>query len=330
MMMGRRGFITLLGGAAAWPLTARAQQRAPMRRIGVLVTGLAADDPEWKARLGAFLQGLQQLGWTDGRNVRIDTRFGSATDADRLRRSAAELVALAPDVILAGGTTAVPVLQQATRTVPIVFANTVDPLGLGLVASLTRPGGNTTGFMSTEFGLSAKWLELLKQIAPRVTRAAVVRNPRSALVGQFAAIQSVAPSFGVELTPVESRDADELERGIAAFARGSNNGLIVTGQMGQVQRDLIIALAAQHRLPAVYPFRSFVTAGGLTSYGVDQAEPYRQAAGYVDRILKGEKPADLPVQAPTQYELVINLKTAKALGLTVPPNLLATADEVIE
>jgi ABC-type uncharacterized transport system substrate-binding protein len=329
MSLRRREFVAALGGAAAWPLAAKAQQRARMRRIGVLVSGLPADDPEWQARFTAFVQGLQQLGWTDGRNVRIDTRFGLA-DADRLRRSAAELVALPPDVILAGGTTAVPVLQQATRTLPIVFANVVDPVGLGLVTSLTRPGGNTTGFMSVEFGLSAKWLELLKQIAPHVTRAAVLRNPRSPLVSQFAAIQAVAPSFGVELSPVESRDSDELERGIAAFSRGSNNGLIVTGQVGQIQRDLIIALAARHRLPAVYPFRSFVTAGGLISYGVDQAEPYRLAAGYVDRILKGEKPADLPVQAPTKYELVINLKTAKALGLDVPAVVFARADEVIE
>jgi putative tryptophan/tyrosine transport system substrate-binding protein len=328
--MRRREFITLLGGAAAtWPIAARSQQRVQMRRIGVLVSGLAADDPEWRARGTAFVQGLQERGWTDGRNVRIDTRFGLA-DTERLRRSAAELVALAPDVILAGGTTAVGVLQQATRTLPIVFANAVDPIGLGMVASLTRPGGNTTGFMSVEFGLSAKWVELLKQIAPHVTRAAVVRNPRSLLLSQFAAIQAVAPSFGMEVTPVDSRDADELEHGLAAFARGSNDGLIVTGQGGQILRDLIIALAARHRMPAVYPFRSYVTAGGLTSYGVDQAEPYRQAAGYVDRILKGAKPGDLPVQAPTKYETILNMKTAKALGLDVPASVYARADEVIE
>jgi putative ABC transport system substrate-binding protein len=262
--------------------------------------------------------------------VRIDYRWGLG-DADRLRRNSAELLALAPDVILAGGNSALAALQQATSTVPIVFANVSDPVGVGYVASLARPGGNVTGFMNVEFGMSAKLLEVLKKIAPQVTRLAVVRNPGVATdVSQFAAIQAVAPSLRVELTPVGHRDADEVERGITAFAREPNGGLIVTGQVGQFQRDQIIALAARHRLPAIYSFRGFVTAGGLISFGTDQAEPYRLAAGYVDRILKGEKPADLPVQAPTRYETVINLKTANALGLTIPETLLATADEVIQ
>ena len=301
-----------------------------MRRIGVLM-GLSADDPEGQARLAAFLQGLQQLGWTDGRNVRIDFRWG-AGDADRFRRYAAELVALAPDVILASGSPAVGPLLQATRTVPIVFAPVADPVGAGFVDSLARPGGNATGFMLFEYGIGAKWLELLKEIAPGVTRVAVLRDPAIASgIGQFGAIQAVAPSLGVEVSPVNVRDAGEIERAVAAFARGPNSGLIVTGSaLAVVHRDLIITLAARHKLPAVYFERYFVAGGGLLSYGPDFVDQYRRAAGYVDRILKGEKPADLPVQAPTKYELVINLKTAKALGLDVPPTLLARADEVIE
>ena len=329
--MRRREFITLLGGVTfGWPLAARAQQADRVRRIGVLMN-LAADDPESSARLTAFLQGLQQLGWTDGRNVRIDTRW-AAGDADRYRKSATELVALMPDVILATGTSAVAPLQQATRALPIVFVQVIDPVGAGLVASLARPGGNATGFTLYEYGMSGKWLELLKEIAPRVTRAAVLRDPASAPgIGQFAAIQAVAPSFGVELSPVDVRDAGEIERAIAAFARAANSGLIVTASpSAAIHRELIITLAGRHKLPAVYPFRYFVTGGGLISYGANFLDQYRQAAGYVDRILKGEKPADLPVQAPTKYELVINLKTAEALGLTVPSTLLARADEVIE
>jgi putative tryptophan/tyrosine transport system substrate-binding protein len=317
----RREFITLLGGAAAaWPLAARAQQPERMRRIGVLMS-LTADDPEGQVRLTAFLQGLQQLGWTDGRNVRIDTRWG-AGDADRSRGYAAELVALAPDVILASGTSTMGPLLRATRTVPIVFTQVTDPVGAGFVDSLARPGGNATGFTLSEYGSSGKWLELLKEIAPRVTRAAVLRDPDMAAgSGQLGAIQSVAPSFGVELSPVNVRDAPEIERAVAAFARGSNGGLIVSASgLAIVHRDLIITLAARHRLPAVYFARYFVTGGGLISYGSDNIDPHRRAAGYVDRILKGERPTDLPVQAPTKYELVINLKTAKALGL----------DEVIE
>jgi putative ABC transport system substrate-binding protein len=299
-----------------------------MRRIGVLVSGLAPDDPEWQTRGIAFVQGLQERGWTDGRNVRIDFRFGLG-DPDRRRKYAKELGALSPDVLVSGGSSAFEPLQRATPTVPIVFANVVDPVGQGFVTSLAQPGGRATGFMSVEFGLSGKWLELLKQIAPRVIRAAVVRVPGFA-TSQFAAIQAVAPSLGVELTPVDGRDSDELGRAVTGFARGPNGGLIVVGQLLQSRRDLIIALAARCGLPAVYPFRGYVTAGGLISFGTDQAEPFRQAAGYVDRILKGEKPADLPVQAPTKYETVINLKTAKALGLTIPETLLATADEVIQ
>jgi putative tryptophan/tyrosine transport system substrate-binding protein len=329
--LGRRKFLATVGGAAvAWPLAARAQQAERMRRIGVLMN-LAADDAEGQARLAAFLQGLQQLGWTDGRNLRTDTRWGGG-DADRFRRYAAELVALAPDVILAAGSPVVTALQQATRSVPIVFALVNDPVGSGYVASLGRPGGNTTGFAGTEFGISGKWLELLKEIAPRTTRVAVLRDPTAALgIGQFAAIQSVAPSFRVELSPIDVRDAGEIERDITAFARSSNGGLIVpAGPLATLHRELIITLAARHRLLAVYPSRYFATGGGLISYGPNSLDPFRHAAGYVDRIFKGEKPADLPVQAPIKYELVINLKTAKALGLEVPPTLLARADEVIE
>jgi putative ABC transport system substrate-binding protein len=327
----RREFITLLGAAAAaWPLAARAQQADHVRRIGVLMT-LAADDPEGQVRLSAFVRGLQQLGWTDGRNVRIDTRWG-AGDADRYRRYATELVALVPDVVLASTSLAVGRLQEATRTVPIVFVQVIDPVGAGFVDSLGRPGGNTTGFTVFEYGISGKWLELLKEIAPSVTRVAVLRDPAIAAgSGQLSAIQSVAPSFGVELIPVGVRDAGEIERAITAFARSSNGGLIVTGStLAAGHRDLIITLAARHRLPAVYADRVFVASGGLISYAPDRVDHYRRAASYVDRILKGEKPADLPVQAPTKYELVINLKTAKALGPEVPPTLLARADEVIE
>jgi putative ABC transport system substrate-binding protein len=329
--MKRREFITLLGGAAAaWPLTARGQQSNGMRRIGVLMS-LAADDRQGQARLGAFMQGLRELGWADGRNVRIDTRW-AAGDADNTRKYAAELVALAPDVILASGGAVVGTLLQATRTVPIVFTQTPDPVGAGFVASLARPGGNATGFSAFEYSLSGKWLELLKEIAPGVTRVAILRDPtQPAGTGQFGAIQSMAPTLGLEVSPVDVRDAGEIERAVAAFAGGSNGGMIVTGSgLAIVHRQLIVALAARYKLPAVYFERFFVAAGGLISYGPDFVDQYRQAAGYVDRILKGEKPADLPVQAPTKYELVINLKTAKALGLTVPQSVLARADEVIE
>jgi putative ABC transport system substrate-binding protein len=327
----RREFIFTLGGAAvAWPVVARAQQGERVRRIGVLMP-YAADDPEGQARIAAFLQGLQQLGW-EGRNVRIDYRY-SAGDADRTRRYAAELVALAPDVILASGTSIVGPLLQATRTVPIVFPVIGDPVGAGFVDSLARPGGNATGFMSYEYSLSGKWLELLKQIAPGVTRVAVLRDAAVSIGPvQFGVIQAVAPSLRVEVNPINMRgDAGEIERAIAAFAGSPNGGLILTaGAMGLLHHDLIITLAARHKLPAVYPYRHIVTGGGLISYGPDRTDQYRRAAGYVDRILKGEKPADLPVQAPTKYELVINLKTAKALGLEIPSSVLARADEVIE
>jgi ABC-type uncharacterized transport system substrate-binding protein len=328
--MKRREFITLLGGAAAWPLGAHAQQAERTRRIGVLMH-LAADDPEAQARIGAFLQGLQEWGWAVGRNVRIEYRW-AAGDAERIRKYAAELVALAPDVILATGGAVVGPLLEATSTVPIVFAQTPDPVGAGFVTTLARPGSNATGFTIFEYGISGKWVELLKEIAPRVTRVAVLRDPAiTAGTGQLGAIQSVAPSFGVELSPVNMRDASEIERAVTAFAQSLNGGLIVTGSaLAAVHRDLIIALAARHRLPAVYTGRFYVTGGGLISYGPDSIDPYRRAAGYVDRILKGEKAADLPVQAPTKYELVINLKTAKALGLEIPATVLARADEVIE
>ena len=328
--MRRREFITVLGGAAAaWPLAARAQQGERVRRIGVLVA--VADDPEGQARIAAFLQGLQQLGWAEGRNLQIDTRWG-AGDADRFRKYAAELVALAPDVILAAGGAVVPPLLQATRSVPIVFTQTPDPVGAGFVDSLARPGGNVTGFTVFEYGISAKWLELLKEIAPRVTRAAVIRDAAIASgTGQWGALQSVAPSFGVELSPVNMLDAGEIERTIAAFARSPNGGMILTGSaLAVFHRELIVTLAARHKLPAVYYDRHFVAGGGLISYGPNSIDPHRRAAGYVDRILRGEKPGDLPVQAPTKYELVINLKTAKALGLDLPPTLLARANEVIE
>jgi ABC-type uncharacterized transport system substrate-binding protein len=316
----RREFVTLLGGAAAWPLAARAQQGERMRRIGVLMH-LPEDDPETQARVRALLEGLQQLGWTDGRNVRIDYRFG-ATDVDRSRRYAAELIALAPDVIQASGSGPVAALQQASRTVPIVFAQIPDPVNAGFVESLSRPGGNATGFtVWEEFGSSGKLLELLKEIAPHVTRVAVLRDPTiPAGIGQTGAIQSVAPSLGVQVSPVGVRDSGEIERSISAFAREANGGLIVlAAPLAIMQRELISALAVRYRLPAVYPVRLFVVAGGLVSYGPDSIDPYRRVASYVDRILKGEKPADLPVQNPTKFELVINLKVARALGLELSP-----------
>jgi len=327
--MRRRDFIkAVAGSAAAWPLAVRAQQSERKRRVGVLM-GLAADDPEAQDRIAAFEQGLQQLGWTDGGNLQIDYRRG-AGESDPTRKYAAELVALAPDVILASGGSVVGALLQATRTVPIVFTQTLDPVAAGFVSSLARPGGNATGFTTAEYGISGKWLELLKEIAPFPANA-VFGGGKPGGIGQFASIQSVAPSFGIELSPVDVRDAGEMERAVTAFARGSNSGLIVTSSgSAAVHRELIIALAARYRLPAVYNYRYFATGGGLISYGPDPIDQFRRAAGYVDRILKGEKPGDLPVQAPTKYELAINLKTAKALGLTVPPTLLARADEVIE
>jgi putative ABC transport system substrate-binding protein len=319
----------LLGGATAWPLAARAQQSEGIRRIGVLMAILESD-PEAQAYLAAFREGLQKLGWADGRNVRIDYRFAAA-NPENYAKYAAELVALAPDVILAPGLALVHLLQT-TRTIPIVFPVFADPVGSGLVESLSRPGGNATGFLVFEYDLSAKWLELLKEMVPSVTRAAVLRDPAAIPgIGQFAVIQSAARSVGVEVSPLNLRDAGETERAVTAFARSSNRGLIVVAStLASVQRNLIIELAARHRLPAVYFERHFVVSGGLISYGANQVDGYRNAAGYVDRILKGEKPADMPVQAPTKYELVINLKTAKALGLTIPPSLLARADEVIE
>jgi putative ABC transport system substrate-binding protein len=329
--MKRREFITLVGGGvAAWPLSARAQQTERVRRIGILLPA-AADDAEFQAWVGAFLQGLAVLGWTIGRNVRIDTRWATANAAE-IRRHAAELAALAPDVILASGTSTVGPLLQATRTVPVVFPVVVDPVGAGFVDSLARPGGNATGFLLFEYSISGKWLELLKQLAPGVTRVAVLRDPATPTgIGQFGVIQAVAPSLRVEVSPLNVRDADEIERGVAAFARSSNGGLILTGgNRAILHRDLIITLAARHKLPAVYADRFFVAAGGLISYGPDRIDQYRRAAAYVDRILKGEKAADLPVQAPTKYEVVINLKTAKVLGLDIPSSLLARADEVIE
>jgi putative ABC transport system substrate-binding protein len=330
-MIDRREFITLVGAeAASWPLAARAQQPERMRRIGVLMTAVA-DDPESLARVGAFLQGLQELGWTDGRNVRIEYRWG-AGNAERIRKSAVELVASAPDVILANGTSAMGPLQQATRTLPIVFVNVSDPVSSGFVASLARPGGNATGFSSMEYSFGGKLLELLKQISPRVTRAAVVRDPSTPSgSGQLGAIQAVGPFVGVGVSAIDARDADEIERAVTDVARTPNGGLIVpAGTPAIVHRQLIIGLAARYRLPAVYEYRFFAAEGGLASYGPDSSDSYRQAAGYVDRILRGEKPADLPVQAPTKYELVINLKTAKALGLEVPFTVRARADEVIE
>ena len=331
--MRRRQFITLLGGAAvAWPLTARAQQPDRVRRIGALVSGgIDVDDLDMQTRIGAFQQGLQQLGWADGRNFRIDVRMGGG-DADRTRRYAEELVALAPDVILVTGAAGVTPILKATRTVPVVFTSVVDPVGAGFVESLARPGGNATGFVSFEYGLSAKLLELLKEVAPGVKRVAVIRDPDiSAGTGQFGAIQAAAPSLGLDLIAINPREAGEVERAIAAFARTPNGGLITTSSaLAVIRRDLIIGLAAKHKLPAIYYRRLFAASGGLVSYGSDVIDQLRRAAGYVDRILKGEKPAELPVQAPNKYEFVINLKTAKALGLTIPPSVLARADEVIE
>jgi putative ABC transport system substrate-binding protein len=329
--MQRREFITLLGGAAAvWPLKARAQQGEQMRRIGVIVPA-SPDDASFQTWIGVFLQALGQLGWSIGSNVRIDTRWATA-NAATIRRHAAELAALAPDVILTAGTSTTGPILEATRTVPIVFATIVDPVGAGFIDSLARPGGNATGFLLFEYSLGGKWLELLKQIAPTVTRAAVLRDAATPSgTGQFGAIQAVAPSLKVEVVPVNMRDARELERSIATFARSPNGGLILTGSgLSILHRDLIITLAARHKLPAIYYEKFFVSAGGLISYGSDRIELYRLAAGYADRILRGEKPANLPVQAPTKFELAINLKTAKALGLTVPPSLLASANEVIE
>jgi putative ABC transport system substrate-binding protein len=326
--MKRREFITLFGsGAAAWPLMARAQPSSATRRIGVLMSG-SGEDKEATRALAAFVLGLQQLGWTDGRNLRIDIRRG-AGDADIIRRHAADLAALTPDLIVTYGSSAIGQLLQATRTVPIIFVLVPDPVGSGLVNSLSRPGGNATGFMAFEYSLSAKWPELLKQITPDVRRAAVLWDPAiPAGIGQFAIIQSVAPSLGIELNPVNFRD---VEQGVAAFASSGGGGLIVTASgLAVARRDLIVSLAAKYKLPAVYSFRGFVDAGGLISYGADSVEQFRLAAGYADRILKGEKPADLPVQAPTKYDLVINLRTAKTLNLTIPPTVLAVANEVME
>jgi putative tryptophan/tyrosine transport system substrate-binding protein len=327
----RRDFIAVFGGAAVtWPFGADAQQGERMRRVGVL-TPFAADDAEGHARLTAFAQGLQQLGWTVGQNIRIDYRWGD-DKADTMRKYAAELVALAPEVILANSSPAVSSCLQATRTIPIVFAVVADPVGAGFVESLARPGGNATGFTVFEYSIAGKWLELLKEIAPHVTRAAVLRDSAIAAgPGQLGAIQAVASSLGIELRPVDVRDAGEIERSLTVFAQGSNGGLIVTGSpAAAARRDLIVALAARHRLPAVYNSRLYGAVGGLICYGPNLLDQFRRAAGYVDRILKGEKPADLPVQAPTKYELVINLKTAKALGLDIPTTVLARADEVIE
>ena len=328
--MRRRQFISLLGGAVAWPLAAHAQQRERMRRIGVLLPA-TADDAHYQAWFGAFLQGLEPRGWSIGRNVQIDTRWATS-NADAVRRHAAELVALAPDVILTPGASTVGPLLQVTRTVPIVFVVVADPVGAGFVENLSRPGGNATGFMAFEFSIAGKWLELLKQVAPAVTRVAVLRDSTTTSgIGQFGVIQALAPSLRVEITQVNARDPAEMDRAVAAFAGAPNGGMIVTSSgLMLVHRNLIVELAARHRLPAVYFERRFVADGGLISYDPDQIDQFRQAASYVDRILKGEKPADLPVQAPTKYEMVLNLKTAKALGLTIPDKLLATADEVIE
>jgi putative ABC transport system substrate-binding protein len=328
--MKRREFIIRLGGAAVWSTAAHAQQDERMRRIGVLMP-LAADDPEAQTRLGAFLQGLQQLGWTIGRNLRVDFRWG-AGNVGAMRKYAAELVALTPDVLLGPGTTPVGPLLEATRTVPIVFVHVVDPVGAGFVASLARPGGNATGFVQFEYGISGKWLELLKQIVPGLTRAAVIRDASvSSGIGQFGAIQSAAPSLRMEVSPINVRDDSEIEHDLSTFARSSNGGLIVTASAAAaVHKDFIVAAAARHKLPAVYYDRNFAAAGGLVSYGPDLVDQYRHAAGYVDRILKGEKPGDLPVQQPTKYQLALNMKTARALGIDVPPQLLARADEVID
>ena len=329
--MKRREFIMLLGGAAAaWPLPARAQQGERMRRIGVL-SALAADDPEWQARLAAFHQGLQESGWIVGRNIRIEYRLGPG-DGDSLRRRAAELAALALDAVVVNGATSLVPLLQATRSIPIVFVNVSDPVGAGFVTSLARPGGNATGFTQFEYGMSGKWLELLKQIAPGLKRVVVLRDPNIPTgIAQLAVLFSAAPSLGVVVSPLNMGDPGDIERAVTAFASEPNGGLILTAAaVGLRHRELIIALASRHRLPGIYPYRAFATGGGLMSYGIDTIDGFRRAAGYVDRILKGEKPADLPVQQPTKFELAINIKSAKALGLEVPPSLLAIADEVIE
>ena len=329
--MQRREFIMHLGGAAAaWPLAARAQQPSRMKRIGILMS-ISENDPSGQARVAALLQSLQQLGWFVGGSMQVDFRWG-AGDIKRIQEYAAELVALAPDVLVANGSVSLVPLLAVTRTVPIVFAIVPDPVGAGFVDSMARPGGNATGFISFEYSMAVKWLELLKQIAPWVTRVAVIRDPAiSAGAGQFGAIQSVAPSFGVELTAISARDAPEIERALAVFAHSSNGGLVASqSALTAVHGDLIVSLAAQHKLPGVYFQSSFVDRGGLISYGPDFVDEFRRAAGYVDRILKGGKPADLPIQTPTKYQLVINLKTAKVLGLTIPPTLLARADKVIE
>jgi len=329
-MIRRREFIAGLGSAVAWPVVARAQQRQPVRRVGILMH-LAAEDPESVRSIVAFGQGLEQLGWSEGRNVRMDIRW-AAGNADRYRKYAAELVALAPDVVLGVGGTITAALQQVSQTVPIVFVLVTDPVGFGLVASMAKPSGNATGFTVFDYGFTAKWVELLKEIAPRVTRAAIMRDPAIATgIGQFAAMQSVAPSLGIELTALIVRDGSEIERAVTDFAHRPNGGLIVPAlTQTSVHRDLIISLAARHRLPAVYPYSYLVSAGGLVSYGPDVTDQFRRAASYIARILRGEKPSVLPVQQPTKFELVINLRTAKALGLTIPETLLATADEVIQ
>jgi putative ABC transport system substrate-binding protein len=326
----RRAFITLLGGAGVmWPLAARAQGEK-VRRIG-FVHDYGASDPDGQRQVAAFREALQKLGWTDGQNVQIDYRSGAA-DNDLLRSYATEILVLRPDVVLTSGATITASLQRVSRSVPIVFVNVTDPVGAGLVASLARPGGNATGFTRFEFGISAKWLELLKEMAPAITRVAVIRDPTARTGGgQLGAIQAVAPSLGVDVRPVDPHETDDIERGLSEIGRESTAGVIVTSsRLARVHRELIVTLAARHRLPAIYAFRVYVVAGGLSFYGPDATDPYRRAAGYVDRILKGEKPADLPVQAPTRYELVLNLKTAKGLGLDVPPMVLARADEVIE
>jgi putative tryptophan/tyrosine transport system substrate-binding protein len=327
--MKRREFITLLGGAATWPVVARTQPRERMRRIGVLMN-LTAGDQEEQSRIAGLLQGLQERGWAVGDNVRIDYRWGG-NDAALYRKGAEELIALAPDILFVSGTVALGALHSLTRTVPIVFVNVVDPVGGGFVASLARPGGSSTGFTVFEYSIAGKWLELLKQIAPNLRYAAVLRDPSSPHAsGQFGVIQAIAPSLGVELVPIDSREAETIKRAVTAFAQKPNGGLVTTASAIGLHRKLIIELAARHRLPAIYPFAYYADDGGLLAYGPNSIDQYRLAAGYVDRILKGEKPGDLPVQAPTRYELVINLKTARTLGLEVPPTLLATADEVIE
>jgi putative tryptophan/tyrosine transport system substrate-binding protein len=327
--MQRRQFIALLGGAATWPLAARAQQDQRVRRLGVL-SALAEDDPESVARRPAFEQALKALNWTDGSNLQIDYRW-AAGDAERIRKLVAEIIALAPDVILTSGSSLVAPMMQATRTIPIVFVQVIDPVGSGFVESLARPGGNITGFTQFEYSLAAKWVELLKQIAPQVSRAAVIRDPRLGYgIGQFAVVQAIAPSLGMEVSAINAPDVSEIERGIAAFARSPNGGLVVTTGGTGFHRNEIIALAAKHRLPAVYPYSYFVRSGGLISYGPDTIDQYRRAADYIDRIFKGEKPANLPVQTPTKYNLAINLKTAQSLGLAVPHPMLTRADEVIE